>query len=55
MLSRSVTSYVRQRNTASIMNIGYNYIFVSVCKLNLSAQLFYVVMVKNYSSKVGGT
>ena len=37
------------------MNIGFNYVFVSVCKVNLSAQLLYVVMVKKYSSKVGGT
>ena len=33
MLSRSVTCYVRQRNTASITNIGFNGIFVSVCKV----------------------
>ena len=26
------TCYVLQRNTASIMNIGFNYVFVSVCK-----------------------
>ena len=39
MLSRSVTCYVLQRNTASIMNIGFNYVFVSACKVNLSAQL----------------
>ena len=55
MLSRSVTCYVLQRNAASIMNIGFNYAFVSVCKVNLSAQLLYVVMIKKYSSKVGGT
>ena len=35
------------------MNIGFNYVFVSVCKANLLAQLLYVVMVKRYSSKVG--
>ena len=52
MLSRSVTSYVLQRNTASMMNIGFNYVFVSVCKVNLSAQFLYVVMVKKYCSKV---
>ena len=53
MLSRNVTCY--ERNTASIMNIGFNYVFVSECKVNLSAQFLYVVMVKKYSSKVGGT
>ena len=46
---------VLQRNTASIMNIGFNHVFVSVCKVNLSAQLLYVVMVKKYSSKVSST
>ena len=55
MLSRSVICHVRQRNTASIINIRFNYAFVSVSKVNLSAQLLYVVMVKKYSSKVGGT
>ena len=55
MLSRSVTCSVLQRNAASIINIGFNYVFVSVCKVNLSAQLLYVVMVKKYSLKVGGT
>ena len=55
MLSRSVTCYVLQRNTASIKNIGFNCVFVSVSKVNLSAQLLYVVMIKKHSSKVGGT
>ena len=55
MLSRSVTCYVLQRNNASIINIGFNYVFVSVGKVNLSAQLLYVVMVKKYLSKIGGT
>ena len=55
MQSRSVTCYVLQRNTASIMNIRFNYVFVSACKVNSSAQLLYVVMVKKYSSKVDGT
>ena len=55
MLSLSVNCYVLQRNTASIINIGFNYVFVSVCKVNLLAQLLYVVMVKKCSSKVGGT
>ena len=30
------------------MNIVFNYVFVSVCKVNLLAQLLYVVMVKQY-------
>ena len=55
MLSRSVTCYVRQHNTASIVNIGFNYVFVSVFKVNLPAQLLYAIMVKKYSSKVGDT
>ena len=55
MLSRSFTCSALQRNTASIMDIGFNCVFVSVCKVNLSAQLFYIVMVKKYSSKVAGT
>ena len=55
MLSRSVTFYVLQRNIASVRNIGFNYVFVSACKTNLSAQLLYVVMVKKYSSKVNGS
>ena len=37
------------------MNIGFNYVFVSACKVNLLAQLLYVLMVKKYSSKIGGT
>ena len=39
------------------MNIGFNYVpvFVSIRKVNLSAQLLHVVMVKKHSSKVGGT
>ena len=37
------------------MNVGFNYVFVSVCKVNLSAQLLHVVMFKKYSLKVGGT
>ena len=37
------------------MNIGFNYVFVSVCKVNLSAQLLCVIMAKKHSSKVGGT
>ena len=44
------TCYVLQRNTTSIMNIGFNYAFVSVCKVNLSAQLLYVVT--RYGQKV---
>ena len=44
MLDRSVTCYVHQRNTGSIMNVGLNYVFVSVCKVNLSAQLLYVIV-----------
>ena len=55
MLSRSFTCSVLQRNTASVMDIGFNYVFVSVCKVNLSAQLLYVATVKKYSSKVAGT
>ena len=55
MLSRSGTCYVLQGNTASIMRIRFNYVFVSACKVSLSAQFLYVVMVKKYSSKVGGT
>ena len=57
MLSGSVTCYVLQRSPASIMNTGFNYVglFVSVCKVNLLAQLLFVVMVKKYSSQVGGT
>ena len=55
MLSRSVTCYVLLRNTASIMNTGSNYVFVSACEVKLSAQLLYVVMVKKHSPKVGGT
>ena len=55
MLSRNVTCYVLQRITTSIMNIGFNYVFVSVYKVNLSTQLLHVVMVKTYSSKVGDT
>ena len=54
MLSRSVTCYVLQRNTASMMNIGFNCVAVSLCKVNLSAQLLYVVVVKKYS-QIGGT
>ena len=38
-----------------MMNIGFNDVFVSVCEVNLSAQLLHVVMVKKYSSKAGGT
>ena len=37
------------------MNSKFNHIFVSVCKVNLSEQPFYVVIVKKYSSEVGGT
>ena len=44
MLSRSVTCYVFQRDIASIMNIGFVYVFVSECKVNLSARFSYVVM-----------
>ena len=33
MLSRSVICYERQRNTASVTNTGFNYIFVSECKV----------------------
>ena len=55
MLNRSVTCYVLQRNTASIMNIEFKCVFVSVCEVNLSAQLINVVMVKKYSSKIGST
>ena len=55
MLNRSATCYVLQRNTASIMNTKFNYVFVFVCKVNLSEQLLYVGMVKKYSSEVGGT
>ena len=55
MQSRSVACYVLQRNTANIMNIEFNYVFVSVCTIYLSAQLLYVVMVKKCSTKVGGT
>ena len=55
MLSRSVTCYVLQRDSASMMNTKCKYVFVSVRKVNLSAQLLYVVMVKKYSSEVGGT
>ena len=36
------------------MNFGFNYVFVFVCKVNLLAELLYVVVVKKYSSKVGG-
>ena len=55
MLSRCFTCYALQHNTASIMNIEFNYVFVSVCKVNLSAQLLHVVMVKKCLSKVDGT
>ena len=55
MLSRSFTCSVLQRNTASIINIGFNCVFVSVRKVNLSAQLLYIVMVKKYSLKVADT
>ena len=56
MVSRSVTCYVLQSNTASIMNIEFNDVFVSLlCIVNLSAQLLYVVMVKKCSSEIGGT
>ena len=37
------------------MNIVFDYVFVSVYKVNLSAQLLYVGMAKKHSSKVGGT
>ena len=38
------------------MNIECNNVFVSLlCKVNLSAQLLYVVMVKKCSSEIGGT
>ena len=48
--------YVLQSNTASIMNIEFNDVFVSLlCMVNLSAQLLYVVMVKKCSSEIGGT
>ena len=53
MISRSVICYVLQRNIASTMNIGFDYVFVSVGKVNLSAELLYVVMVKTHWSKVG--
>ena len=56
MLSRSATCLAFLRNTASIINIRFNDVFVSVCIVNLSArQLLYVVMVKKYSLKIGGT
>ena len=55
MLNRSATCYVLQSNTASIMNTKFNYAFVSVRKVNLSEQLLYVVIIKKYSSEVGGT
>ena len=37
MLNRSVTCYELQRNTASIINIQFHYVFVYVRKVNLSA------------------
>ena len=57
MLSHGVTCYVLQRNTASMMNVGFNCAFVSACKVNFSTQLLYgmLLMVKEYLSKVGGT
>ena len=54
MLNSSATCSELQGNTASIINIRLNDVFVSVYKVNLSAQLLYVVMVKKYSLKVGG-
>ena len=55
MISRSVTFCVPERNTASTINVEFNYVFIFVCQVNFSAQLLYVVVVKKYSSKVGGT
>ena len=55
MLSRNVTCYVLQRSIASIMNSGFNYVFVCACKVNLSVHLLYVAMVNKYSSQVGNT
>ena len=55
MLNRSAACYVLQRNNASIMNTKFNCVFVFVCKVNLSQQLLYVVMIKKHSSEVGGT
>ena len=37
------------------MNIGFNYVFVFVCKINLSAQLMVNGQKVAYLSKVGGT
>ena len=54
-LSRSATRSALQRNTTSIINIRFNDVLFSACKLNLSAQLLYAVMVKKYSLKIGGT
>ena len=54
MLSCSVTCYVLQRNTASILNIGFNYVFVSVREV---AEPFRTALICSYGQKafINGT
>ena len=48
MLSCSVTCYVLQRNTASILNIGFNYVFVSAREI---AEPFRTALICTYGQK----